>query len=542
MRPRPVLCAATGGVCLLLLIAIGADISSRRHLDDPIAPSAFAQMRAILAAKHARAVAGLPEEARPIARVNRPASSNHPHSAVIGSLLAALATLNPERALMAAGALTSQGDISHSTNIARSTYGVDGTGVRVGVLSDSVESLASLLASGDLPADTTIVEDIIDGPGSSEGTAMMEIIHDLAPGTQLFFASSVNSPESFAANIRTLRNVYHCDVIVDGTSWSTESPFSYGVIAQAVDAVVADGAVYVSAAGNSGSLTRNNASTWQGDFAAAGTDPLLPGYTLHSFGGQSFNRLLVSTAAIELFWSDPPEASTNDYDLFVLNSAGTSVVSASTNIQNGTQRPFEEVFRASGFPVNSRVVIAATAGAAPRALALQAFFGEALQLKTAGRIGGHAGIPAAVTVAPVFWNSARKGTKPFVGGAFNPTEVFSSDGPRRLFYAPDGSPLTPGNLLFATNGGQVVQKPDFAAADGITARTTGYSPYYGANAGAAHIAGIAALMKAAKPSLTPAEIRAAMASAALDIMAPGNDRDGGIGIVMAPAAIAKALQ
>ena len=86
------------------------------------------------------------------------------------------------------GSLTTQGVISHSSNAARSTYGISGAGVRVGVLSDSAESTAFLIGTGDLPAGTTIVQDIIGGPGSSEGTAMMEIVYDMAPGVQLFFA------------------------------------------------------------------------------------------------------------------------------------------------------------------------------------------------------------------------------------------------------------------------------------------------------------------------------------------------------------------
>ena len=137
------------------------------------------------------------------------------------------------------GSLTTQGDITHAANIARATYGANGTGVRVGVLSDSAEATNFLIGTGDLPAGTTIVQEIINGPGSSEGTAMMEIVSDLAPGAQLFFASAFNGVSSFAQNIRLLRSVYHCDIIVDDVSYSDESPFQDDVIAQAVNDVTA---------------------------------------------------------------------------------------------------------------------------------------------------------------------------------------------------------------------------------------------------------------------------------------------------------------
>ena len=48
---------------------------------------------------------------------------------------------------------------------------------------------------------------------------MMEIIHDLAPGAQLFFATAFNGSASFADNIRTLRFVYGCDIIVDDVAY-----------------------------------------------------------------------------------------------------------------------------------------------------------------------------------------------------------------------------------------------------------------------------------------------------------------------------------
>jgi hypothetical protein len=440
------------------------------------------------------------------------------------------------------GSLTTQGDVTHASNTARSTYGVNGTGIRVGVLSDSAEATGFLIGTGDLPAGTTIVQDIVDGPGSSEGSAMMEIVYDMAPGAQLFFASAFNGTASFADNIRTLRNTYNCDVIVDDVSYSDEFPFQDGIVAQAVNDVKASGAIYFSSAGNSGNLTNANTSAWEGDFSPGGTSTLLPGYTLHSFGAQSFNRLVTATGVVDLFWSDAIGASSNDYDLFILNSAGTAVIQLSTDIQTGTQDPFEEVFSSNGFPANSRVVIAAKAGAAPRALHLENFFGEPIQIKTSGVTRGHNAGPSTVSVAAVSWNSARLGTRPFVGGTRNPTEIFSSDGPRKMFYNANGTPITPGNFLFATNGGTTFNKPDIAAADGVTTRTPGFNPFFGTSAAAPHAAAIAALIKSAKPSLTVQQIYDAMTSTALDIRAPGIDRDSGFGIVMAPASIAKALQ
>jgi subtilisin family serine protease len=413
-----------------------------------------------------------------------------------------------------------------------------------------------LIGTGDLPLGTLNVADIDQvlngGPGTSEGTAMMEIVYDLAPGVQLFFASAFNGEDSFADNIRLLRNMYHCDIIVDDVSYSDEPPFQDGVIARAVNDVTQDGALYFSSAGNEGNLTNGTTGTWEGDFNPAGAagSPLPAGYTLHSFGANNFVRLGSATQDITLHWSDPLGNSTNDYDLFVLNSAGTAILTggSSTTAQTGPgSDPIEEVFNLNGFPANSRIVVVAKAGAQPRALHIGTF-GGTLQGGTSGETHGH-NAPAgcvlsnpsclgrAFGVAAVAWNSARGAIRAFVGGASNPTEIFSSDGPRRMFYQADGTPIVAGNFLFGTNGGTVLVKPDISAADGVTARTPGFSPFFGTSAAAPHAAAVAAILKSARPSATGAQIFNALTTTALDIRAVGIDRDSGFGILMAPAAV-----
>ena len=445
------------------------------------------------------------------------------------------------RASTNVGALTSQGYISHKANQVVA-MGRNGTGVKVGVLSDSVESLAALIATGDLPAGTTVVPGQ-SGTGKSEGTAMMEIIHDLAPGAQLFFATAFNGVTSFADNIRTLRNVYGCDIIVDDVTYFSEGVFQDGPIARAVNDVVASGALYFSSSANSGNLTSGTSGTWEGDFNAGGasSSPLPLGYTLHIFGGtQAFDVLTVDTTFISTKWSDPLGGSTNDYDMFILNSAGTSITCAATAVQNGTQDPYEFCSRSTGFGANSRIVIAQKPGAAQRGLHLDTERGQ-LSINTSGATFGHNAGFSTVSTAATYWNSAKTGTRPFVGGAANPTEVFSSDGPRKIFYDPTGSAITPGNFLFGTNGGTTLAKPDITAADGVSAKTPGFLPFFGTSAAAPHAAAIAALVKSARPDYTNVQILNAMKQTALDIRAPGVDRDAGVGIVMALDAVNYAL-
>jgi subtilisin family serine protease len=365
----------------------------------------------------------------------------------------------------------------------------------------------------------------------------------MAPGVQLFFATANGGVANFASNILTLRNVYGCDIIVDDVTYFNEGVFQDGPIAQAVNSVVASGALYFSSAANAGNLTSGTSGVWEGDFNAgpASAAPLPLGYTLHIFSGsQAYDVLTASTNFISTKWSDPLGASTNDYDMFILNAAGTAITCASTTVQSGTQDPYEFCFSSAGFAANSRIVIAKKAAASQRALHLDS--GESrLSINTSGSTYGHNAGANTVSVAATYWNSARTGVKAFVGGAANPTETFSSDGPRRIFYDPTGTALTPGNFLFGTNGGTVLQKPDVAAADGASAKTPGFLPFFGTSAAAPHAAGVAALIKSVRPDYTNVQILTAMQQTALDIRAPGLDRDSGWGIVMALAAANYAL-
>jgi hypothetical protein len=457
---------------------------------------------------------------------------------------AALLNRTSIKAGMVVGSRNTEGDVTHRAFPARNIFNIDGTGVRIGVLSDGVSNLSSSQALGDLGPVTIL-------PGQAgmgdEGTAMLEIIHDLAPGAQLFFATAFNGITSFAQNIRDLRAA-GCDIIVDDVFYFVETPFqdgqtagvasntNGGVVIQAVNDVTASGALYFSSAGNSGNLNDGTAGVWEGNFVDGGpTAAPLPAGSLHNFGGQNFNMLTASSRLINLYWSDPLGGSSNDYDLFLLSADGTAVVASSTNIQNGTQDPYEQVVRdstAPPFPAGSRIVIVKKTGEEDRFLHLNTNRGR-LSIATAGQTHGHAAAANAFGCAATRAGAAFP--NPF--NSSNVIETFSSDGPRRIFFRADGTAITPGNFL--ATGGLLRQKPDITAADGVSVTGVGGfpSPFFGTSAAAPHAAAIAGLVKSANPSFTPAQIRMALTGSAIDIEAPGVDRDSGAGIVDAVAAL-----
>lgn len=452
-----------------------------------------------------------------------------------------VASLAVTPAFASAGSKVSEGVKAHGVERARKFYNTDGTGVTVGVLSDSDDFREQSIATGDLPADTIAIPGQDGRPGAGEGTAMMEIVHDIAPGAHLVFATAFNSPESFADNIRRLHFEYGCNVIIDDVIYFFESPYQDDVIAQAVEDVVADGAVYVSSAGNEGNFSDGTSGTWEGDFRSAGTLSTLPtGYTIQDWNLRTVsNRIELAGGPLILHWSDPgtldAPASFNDYDLFVLDSDLHNVAVASTDLQDGAGMPFEYL----GFfiPDGYRVVVAAGPFAAPRALRVLLFGGE-LGLSTFGATYGHAAAAGALGAAAVDVAEASGGE--FAAGALTPVELYSADGPRRVFYNADGTEITPGKVTFGTAGGQLRNKPDITGADGVSTTLpsfSGLNPFFGTSAAAPHVGGIAALIKSARPASTSLEIRNAIRNGGLDIEGAGADRDAGSGLAFAPNAL-----
>ena len=434
------------------------------------------------------------------------------------------------------GSQTSNGDVKHNAAIARTAFSVNGAGVKIGVLSDSYNSgggAAAEVLAGDLPGTgnpngfTTPVTVLVESGTTDEGRAMLQIIHDLAPGAQLYFATANGGQAAFATNILALQAA-GCSIICDDVFYLSEPVFQDGIIAQAVNTVTAAGVIYFSSAGNQGNKNDNTSSVWEGDFldGGAATGVLAGDGQLHNFGSGTSNALTNNGDSYYLFWSDPQGASANDYDLYILNAGLTTVMAASTGPQTGTQNPIESI-NSNRF-TGERIVITLFSGVT-RALHLNAF-GSRIATNTAGQTHGHSSAAAAFSVAATFANGA---------GAFtsaNNVEVFSSDGPRRKFYNPNGTVIS-GGVTFGSGGGTLLQKPDITAADGVATSVPGFGSFFGTSAAAPHAAAITALLKQLSPGLTPAQIRTALISTAIDNEAPGVDRDAGAGIVMAMQAL-----
>ncbi len=408
-------------------------------------------------------------------------------------------------------------------------------------LSDGVDSLDESEETGELPDVDVLPGQAGDG---DEGTAMLEILHDLAPGADLGFATAFTSDASFADNIRALRSEAGCDVIVDDVLYFNESPFQDGPIAQSVAAVLDDGALYFSSAGNEGNVIDRTSGNYERDYAASGQSVGKFVGDAHDFdpgsGVQVYEPVTPESAGapVTLYWADPLGASGNDYDMYVFDAAG-EVLAFSQSVQNGDDDPYEIL----GVPLggvrlavvkfrgaNRYLQVSALGGRFEPAGGLQAF-------TTPGVTRGHSAVEGAFSTAaapaddPLPFdlepgdppNPAGPAPDPFTRAQL--PERFTSDGPRRVFFEADGTPIA--------GGSEVRQKPDITAADGVTTSVGGFDPFFGTSAAAPHAAAIAGLVLSGNLGATSDDVREAFDATALDLVPAGVDSRTGEGLIRA---------
>ncbi len=418
-----------------------------------------------------------------------------------------------ERGHTRTGSLTSVGDRLSIAEEARRSFPVTGSGVRVGVISDGIDGVAASQATGDLPGPPEVPAGCSTGDGS-EGTAMLEIVHDLAPGATLLFASGIQDAMTFIGAVECL-TAAGADVIVDDLGFFDEPFFEDGDLADAVRTAVQAGVSYHTAAGN------HALAHYEAPFRAS------PGSRYHDFseagGVDNTNGVTIppgGSLVCVLQWDNPFGNATDDYDLLLVPHnrnvvvASEDVIAASDNVQNGRGDDPREVIVAdnTGRAAETAGIVIERARGAARTLELFCIRdAEDLDYVTPGSsVFGHAAVAEAIAVAAID-----------VGGPLDVIEPFSARGPAVLAFPPESRP-----------------KPDLAAFDGVGTTVPGFNPFFGTSAAAPHVAAIAALVLERNPFLAPADVQGILAATAVDIGPPGFDDAAGAGRVNALAAVA----
>jgi hypothetical protein len=498
------------------------------------------------------------------------------------------------------GAVTSQGDFAQYSNLVRTQNALTGAGITVGVLSDSYDcypvyasnsvpaggnagyanngfntTAAGDMTTGDLPSTVTVLEEApclqygqpIQLPFGDEGRAIMQIVHDVAPGAGLAFYTAENSEADFANGIgRLAASVASggagAKVIIDDVGYFDEPFFQDGLLAQAVNTVFAQGVAYFSSAGNNGTLAYdNNAPSFATPGTGANANEMLLNFNQVS-GGAVSTTLPVSIpslfpgefVAIVAEWDQPyvtgaPNSggAQNQIDLCVLgatgdivNPTGSSGTVSCTGANAKGVDPVQVMFvynpadacannASCNSPATTLTIMVGlvNGGTTPvgRIKVVVEDDGAGSQIMSyktnSGTLQGH---PSAVGAAAV--GAAFFANTPACGGSLM-LENFSSAGGDPILFDATGKP----------QAAVIRQKPDFVGPDGGNDTFLGFTlasgtdnstvtgclnnaafpNFFGTSAAAPHVASIAALLLQADPSLTPAQIYSALQQSALPI-------------------------
>ncbi|MEX0682626.1 MAG: S8 family serine peptidase [Dehalococcoidia bacterium] len=384
------------------------------------------------------------------------------------------------------------------------TAGLTGAGVKVGILDLGFTGYESKLGT-ELPASVSVMSFVFGGDiygGTAHGTGVAEIVHDMAPGAQLFFANFSTEAELVLA-VEWLADQ---GVVAINASWGypTSGPGDgTGEVDEIVADSVAGGVFWAVAAGN------HAAKHWSGTFR----DTNANGF--HEFALSPFDEgnqpstifgltLSGETIAGELRWNDPFGAACRDYDLFLKRTNDEDppevvTVASSVNVQNTgascvpNADPVEILVY--DVPVTDEYHLVVEEKVASTDAFLDLFSGyQDIEYRVSANSLLQPGDSADVTSVGAVSHSS-------------PTtiEAFSSRGP--------------------TTDGRI--KPDIVGPDGVSNATLG--TFSGTSAAAPHVTGAAALLLQTLPCLSTIETGAFLEAQAVPLGTPGKDNTFGSG-------------
>ena len=387
--------------------------------------------------------------------------------------------------------IAGQGPQAHGSP-AWNQAGYSGQGIKVGVIDSyfGFNDFSSLMGT-ELPSTvharcytdagrfTQNVADCADAVvGSDHGTLVAETVMDIAPDASLYIASpwsrgdrnsAVDWMVSQGVSVVVSAETFVFDGPGDGTSPFGDSPL------RTVDRAVAGGIIWANAAGNGAQRT------WFGPYSTVEVED---SRFLKFYGSDIFNEMLLDAGdriTVQLRWDDSWRGASRNFDLLLWDSAAAETVAYSYDLQEGRagQVPYEELRYQVPRDGQYAVVVSHDSGGTPDWLQVTVWGVDSIEYYTeSGSIGnpGESANPGMLAAGAAHWNNLRT------------IEPYSSRGP------------TPDRRV----------KPDIVGAD---CGATELLPldvhgdgFCGTSQSAAHVAGMAVLVRQGFPHLTAAQV------------------------------------
>lgn len=451
------------------------------------------------------------------------------------------------------GPVTAEGVTMHKADLAQAR-GLSGKGQKIGVISGDVDHLADSIAQGELPADVQVLRQA--AYNDDEGTAMMEIIHDLAPQAKFVYASTRDTNAEYVEAFHLLAAA-GVTMIAEDIALDDEPVFQQGIAAATADTLAKHGIWVSSSAGNL--ATRHAArvtATGGGRGADGATGPFVncpnaPDNLVDLRGTDNTVNLNLAPGATilpTLQWSEPraiyPTAGQGgftDLNLYLMDATGTQCLASSANVQaDGVGDTIEQFTYANTTADVQQVRLVvdvqgtSTARKAPtldlKWRALSAGVVTVDPVERAGSLNPDSNYLGFATSAGAVNASVS------VNPADSPLEAFSAAGPVQLFSSTRCPGGKPGPCRGVSGTGTVTfPAPYWVASDGVSVSgvgpfgsgtcptaVTGQCRFFGTSASAPTAAGVAALTRQEFGSrLAPVTLNAILALRALHRDGPG---------------------
>ena len=350
--------------------------------------------------------------------------------------------------------------------------GFRGHGIKIAVADVGFDAYWNLLGT-ELPTQPVVKsfrpDGDITGGGNPHGTATAEIVYDVAPEATLYLVNFSTEVELGQAVDWLISQ--RVDVISSSVGWpGTALGDGTGTVDEMVKKADRAGILWVQAAGN---FAQTHWTRFFNDPDGNGFNNFAPtdeGNTV-SLRQSGPNQEQIFRVEIFLTWDDWVSM-TEDYDLFLFR--GDGVVAQSTAFQNGKFPPVEHIVYTTASQGDFWIGIQRFRTTRRVKLDLVVTIDYGLEYKVPQEsLVVPADSPFALTVGAV-----EPGT---------PTvRPYSSQGPTKVGLA----------------------KPDLVAPDQVTTVTYGHKGFSGTSAAVPYVAAAAALVKNARPTMTPADLRA----------------------------------
>ena len=397
-------------------------------------------------------------------------------------------------------AVQSQG-VSLTGALSYHSSGYTGSGVKVAVIDLGFAGLSSAISAWELPnsvekidcTGSSCLSTTFPSETESHGTAVAEIVYDMAPNAQLYLIKVDDLLDLIDAKNYCV--TYGIKVVNHSVGWVNQNFYDgscyYDNPVCTVNNAYSNGVLWVNSAGNSA----------QSHYSAIFTDPDSDGW--HNVDA---DEVIVIDAdagqVIQIFltWNAWP-ATNQDYDLYIYDSS-LNLIDYSINAQTGTQPPTEYIGIYAPYTDYFLIAIRKYSATSNHKLEVHSFTHHLDPYTASGSLLCPADATGAMAVAAINYSNWQTG----------PQESFSSQGP--------------------TNDGRT--KPEISGPDRVSTLSYGVNGFPGTSASAPHVAGASALILSANPVYSLSQLWNALTSSAIDMGSPGQDNIYGFGRLHLP--------